>query len=108
VDHEEIDELRSRVEQLHERIAVIDLRVTSIATELANQINELSGEVETLGSREPATVSEVPLDDGDATEVVEAVTELRDAQVRLATEQARYQIAFRQELADLAERLRRA
>ena len=34
--------------------------------------------------------------------------EMRDAQVKLANEQARYQIAFRQDIADLAERLKRA
>ena len=33
--------------------------------------------------------------------------EIRDAQVELANEQARYQIAFREDLAALAERLRR-
>ena len=68
--------------------------MTSIATELANQITELSGDVEAIAKEHP------PVDD--------VVTEVRDAQVRLANEQARYQIAFRQDLADLAERLRRA
>ena len=44
----------------------------------------------------------------DLAEVDDVVTEMRDAQVKLANEQARYQIAFREDLADLAERLRRA
>ena len=35
------------------------------------------------------------------------VGELRDGQVRLANEQARYQIAFREDLARLAEQLKR-
>jgi hypothetical protein len=36
------------------------------------------------------------------------IDELRDGQVRLANEQARYQIAFREDLARLAEQLRRS
>ena len=32
---------------------------------------------------------------------------IRDAQARLANEQARYQIAFREDLAEIADRLRR-
>jgi len=61
---------------------------------LANQITEMSGELESLGANEPATD--------------EIVDELRDAQTRLAGEQARYQIAFRQDLAQLADRLKRS
>ena len=67
---------------------------TSTSTELANQISELSGDVDALG--------------GDTPPSDEVVEELRDAQIRLASEQARYQIAFRQDLADLADRLRRS
>ena len=52
------------------------------------------GDIEAMGDRTP------PSDD--------VVDELRDAQTRLAGEQARYQIAFRQDLAELADRLRRA
>jgi hypothetical protein len=54
----------------------------------------LSGDIETMGGQTPPT------------DVI--VDELRDAQTRLAGEQARYQIAFRQDLAELADRLRRA
>ena len=38
----------------------------------------------------------------------ELLTELQDAQIKLAEEQARYEIAFRQDLATLAEHVRRA
>ena len=85
--------MRARLQRLADRIDQIDERITSISTELANQLTELSGEVEALAKEEP------PADD--------VVSEIRDAQVRLANEQARYQIAFREDLAELAERLRR-
>jgi tetrahydromethanopterin S-methyltransferase subunit G len=94
VDPAELEQIDGTLRRLTERLDELDGRITSISTELANQITELSGEIESAGGREPAT------DD--------VVDELRDAQTRLAAEQARYQIAFRQDLADLADRLRRA
>jgi hypothetical protein len=89
----ELDMLRARLQRLSDKLDQVDARITSISTELANQITELSGEVESIASDRP------PADD--------VVTEIRAAQVQLANEQARYQIAFREDLADLAERLRR-
>ncbi len=77
-------------------MAELDARVTSVSTELANQIAELGNDIDALNSRPP----------GDGVDP-EAVGELRDGQVRLANEQARYQIAFREDLARLAEQLRR-
>lgn len=90
----ELAAVRERIEELAARLEGVDARITSISVELANQIDELSGELE---SRPTGTAA--PAD--------EVVDELRDAQTRLANEQARYQIAFRQDLADLADRLRR-
>ena len=89
-----VEELTAKMQRIGERIDQIDQRISSISNELANQITELSDDIEALGGREPAT------DD--------VVDELRDAQTRIAAEQARYQIAFRQDLAELADRLRRA
>lgn len=94
VDPAAIEELGAQLRRITERIDEIDGRITSISTELANQITEMSGELDALGSKEAPTE--------------EIVDELRDAQLRLAGEQARYQIAFRQDLADLADRLKRA
>jgi methyl-accepting chemotaxis protein len=90
----ELEQLTERVERIAERIDEVDQRISSISTELANQITELSGDIEAVGGQAPPTD--------------EIVDELRDAQTRLAGEQARYQIAFRQDLAELADRLRRA
>jgi hypothetical protein len=93
VSDADLDILRARLQRLSDRLDAVDARITSISTELANQITELSGDVESIAKEHP------PTDD--------IVMEMRDAQVKLASEQARYQIAFREDLADLAERLKR-
>lgn len=90
----DVDDLINRIDKLALRLDDVDARITSISTELANQISEMSGELDGLG------VNDAPAD--------EVVGDLRDAQTRLANEQARYQIAFRQDLADLAARLKRS
>jgi type I site-specific restriction endonuclease len=94
VSEADLDIVRARLQRIADRLDVVDARITSISTELANQITELSGDVESIAKEHP------PTDD--------IVMEMRDAQVKLANEQARYQIAFREDLADLAERLKRA
>lgn len=94
VDPAQIERLDSTMQRISDRIDEIDQRITSISTELANQINELSGDLDAAANPDPRDE--------------ELVAELRDAQTRLAGEQARYQIAFRQDLADLADRLKRA
>jgi len=85
-----------RLDELATKLAELDARVTSVSTELANQVSELGNDIDALGNRPPG---EPP---GEA-----VLGELRDGQVRLANEQARYQIAFREDLARLAEQLRR-
>jgi DNA repair exonuclease SbcCD ATPase subunit len=80
------DQLSARIDALLERLDRVDERITSISTELANQLDELGAETD---------------------QAVQASAALRDSQTKLANEQARYQIAFRQDLAELAERLRR-
>jgi hypothetical protein len=88
--------LEARIDSLVERLDALDGRLTAVSTELANQVSELGNDIEALTSGSPGT----PLDEA-------TVAELRDTQTRLATEQARYQIAFREDLARLAEQLRR-
>ncbi|MET0661644.1 MAG: hypothetical protein ABWZ42_00790 [Ilumatobacteraceae bacterium] len=73
------DELVRRLDELDSRMTLLDDRVTSVSTELANQVSEIGNDIE-------------PIQAGAE---------------RLAAEQARYQIQFRQDLAELAERLRR-
>lgn len=108
------DDVRHQLQQLSERIAVSDdesravreyvntleQRMSSISVELANQIGELGRDIDALGPISPEAAAASGLSD----EVIEA---LRTGQVRLANEQARYEIAFRQDLAMLAEQLRK-
>jgi hypothetical protein len=89
-------ELSARLDTMAEQLNTLDTRITSISRELANQISELGGDIDALQKRAQ--------DEPVADEVIE---EVRDAQERLASEQARYQIAFRQDLARLAEQLKR-
>jgi hypothetical protein len=92
VDLAAIEAIRAQIARLTVRLEALDRRITTVSTELANQLGELSDDIETLGKR---TEGEV-IDEA-------AIVELRDAQTRLANEQARYQIAFRQDLAEIAE-----
>ena len=108
------EELQAQVSQLLERsgandtearavrehMALLDQRLTNVSTELANQLSELGRDIDGLGQRIPE-VAEGTVSD----EVVDA---LRGGQVKLANEQARYEIAFREDLAALAEQLRKA
>ncbi len=126
-DRGAIDSLGSQLTRLEERITAVDRRVTAVSTELANQLAEIDADLDALTrireeAETEATASDVnaPVDDAqiggpdpaagpvvDTEMLDELFDELRDAQQRLANEQARYQIAFREDLARLAEDLRR-
>jgi hypothetical protein len=93
----ELEAVRAQIARLTVRLEALDRRITTISTELANQLGELSDDIDTLGKRT----------ESDAIDEATIVA-LRDAQTRLAGEQARYQIAFRQDLAEIAERWRRS
>jgi DNA repair exonuclease SbcCD ATPase subunit len=84
---------------VREHMALLDQRLTNVSTELANQLSELGRDIDGLGQRVPEVAEGVVND-----EVVDA---LRGGQVKLANEQARYEIAFREDLAALAEQLRK-
>jgi len=79
---------------LDSRLGSADARITQMATELTNQIHELDTELERLAQTADAASAET-------------VTELRANQVRIASEQARYAITLRHDLAELAELLRK-
>ena len=78
-----------------ERIAGIEARMVAMGNELAHQLHELSSEIEKLGDRP------------DETAIAETIAALKSAQVKLAQEQARYGITFRQDLAALADQLQK-
>lgn len=85
--------------QATEQVATIEQRLNAVSTELANQVSELGRDIDGLaaqgGQVAQGTVSE------------ELIDALKQSQVKLAAEQARYEIAFRQDLAALAEQVRR-
>ncbi len=81
---------------LDQKISIISQRVTTMTTELSHQIHELGSEIETLTKTSQDNASQ------------EALEQLRINQIRIANEQARYEIAFRQDLAELVEQIRRA
>jgi len=76
----------------------LDARITSTTTELARQLDELGNELSAVADQEPVDVAAV---------VNASLTEIRQSQTRLAQEQARYQAAFRTDIAVLIEQLRR-
>lgn len=81
---------------MREQLTALDHRVTSVSTELVNQLTELGHDIDALNVRPAPNGVEV-----------EALAAVRDGQVKLANEQARYQIAFREDLARLAQALQR-
>ena len=91
----ELDGVRRGLGALEDRLSGIDGRITHMSTAVTNQLHELDAEIERLA----ATTD---------TASAEAVGQLRANQVRIANEQARYAIAMRQDLAELAEMLRRS
>ena len=76
------------------RVAAIETSVSNLGSELSRQLHELGSDIENLSKSS---------EDDMAT----TIEQIRSSQVRLASEQARYEIAFRQDLAGLAEEIRR-
>jgi len=85
--------------QATQQVAAIEQRLNSVSTELANQVSELGRDIDGLAAHSNEVAS------GSLSE--EVIDGLKTSQVKLAAEQARYEIAFRQDLAALAEQVRR-
>jgi phage shock protein A len=83
-----------RIQEIEGRFGEIELRVTNVVAELGNQLHELHADIERLENISDSTSAE-------------SVAQLREQQVRIATEQARYAISFRHDLAEVVELLRR-
>jgi Skp family chaperone for outer membrane proteins len=81
---------------LDQKITIIDARLKTMTTELSHQLHELGTEIESLAKTADESASR------------EALEQLRTSQIRIANEQARYEIAFRQDLAEIIEQIRRA
>jgi chromosome segregation ATPase len=82
-----------------EQVSALEQRLDSVGTELANQLSELGRDIDGLAKHAAQAAS------GTVDEAV--VESLRNGQIKLANEQARYEIAFREDLALLAENLRK-
>jgi hypothetical protein len=89
------DELIAANNKVVADLRVLDDRLVHMGREFANQIHELATGIDGL-EKHADSVS------------AEKVAELHDVQARLAAEQVRYEIAFRQDLAEIADQLRRA
>ena len=85
-----------RLDEIEGRIVSLGARVTQVGTEVTHQLGELSGDIDKLGARTDEIASTI----GDLPDQVEAV---RSDQARLANEQARYEIRFSQDLAEVAD-----
>lgn len=83
-----------RMQEIEDRFGEIELRVTHVVAELGNQLHELHADIERLENVSDSASAET-------------VAQLREQQVRIATEQARYAISFRHDLAEVVELLRR-
>ena len=82
-----------------EQVANIELRLEAVSTELANQVTELGRDIDGLAAQSNEAAPDPVID--------ETIDGVKTAQVKLAAEQARYEIAFRQDLAALADQVRR-
>jgi CII-binding regulator of phage lambda lysogenization HflD len=89
-----IEELRSSLQRVHGRLDELAFGMQTRLTDLGFEIERAAA-----SSRASAAVSDLALD--------RQLESLRSSQVKLATEQARYEINLRNELADIADGLRR-
>ena len=90
----ELSLVTASINTLEQRLALFDQRLSATSAEMSNQLHELGNEIQALIDKQedPASLA--------------ALEQLRINQTRIANEQARYEIAFRQDLAMLAEIIR--
>jgi DNA repair exonuclease SbcCD ATPase subunit len=112
---DDITPLRAQLDSITDQQAAMDDRITSVSIELANQLTELSRDIDELNRRnaEPDVGEQTAVDTAElearlAERLEAAIDDVMTSTERLAAEQARYEIQFRADLAELAERLRRS
>jgi regulator of replication initiation timing len=91
----QLDEMIAVNDRVVADLRVLDDRLVHMGREFANQIHELATGIDGLEKHADSVSAETG-------------AELHDVQARLAAEQVRYEIAFRQDLAEIADQLRRA
>ena len=90
----ELSLVTAAINTLEQRLSVFDQRVSALSSEMSNQLHELGNEIQALLDKQEDPASRAALE------------QLRINQTSIANEQARYEIAFRQDLATLAEIIR--
>jgi len=106
-----IDEQRATITTLTDQLGKLDSRTTAdtarvetrlgeITQQVLRQVEELSNEVDNASRLAQQASESTGLPGG-------LLDDLKSAQTKLATEQVRYDLALRAELAELADRLRR-
>lgn len=93
-------ETQQKGRDLTSQIGALEARITQVGAEITNQLGELSGDIEGIERRTSELANSVHALPKD-------MDVLRHDQEELAREQARYQIAFRQDLAEAIETLKK-
>ena len=104
----DVQVVQDQVSQMAEKMSALDNRMNKVSLELANQLTELSNDLDVLLDQADAE-KEPSADDAVAVQdlVAEAIGSVQRSTEKLAAEQARYEIQFRADLAELAEHFRR-
>ena len=101
-------ETRAQVGQLAEKVAAMESRLHQVSLELANQLTELSTDLDSATLQSATPDSAAVLEEIErlmAERIDPTIVDITDGQERLAIEQARHAISFREELAELADKL---
>ncbi len=87
----------TRLDSIAKLVSGLESKVSLIGTEIGNQVHEIGNEISAMVKKieNAETIAE------------EAFEQLAANQARLANEQARYEITFRQDLAQIADMARR-
>ena len=112
---ERMESSETRARQTSEQLIAIEHRMSAVSTELTNQVSELGRDIDGFGAYTSSNGNGHANGNGNGHAngngnghvSADLLTELQAAQIKLAAEQARYEIAFRQDLATLAEHVRR-
>jgi chromosome segregation ATPase len=104
----DVQVVQKQVSQMTEKMSALENRMNKVSLELANQLTELSNDLDVLLDQAHAEETPTPDDAAAANELVaEAIGSVQRSTEKLAAEQARYEIQFRADLAELAELFRR-
>jgi DNA repair exonuclease SbcCD ATPase subunit len=97
-----------QLSELRSRLVSVDARLDELTHALTNQLAELGHDVERLEAGRTDASPEHPAAVTDVEVSAARLEELRTNQVRIANEQARFAKALHEQLAELADELRRS